>query len=92
MRSGAAATTARLRRPVLRSGTARSSTSRFLHRQRTRRAANDLRYFPKVEDLLRALSDEIIHEIYDNLPDLQQIPFLDDHVSLSIDVFLKDRA
>ena len=50
------------------------------------------RYFPKVEDLLRALSDEIIHEIYDNLPDLPMTDpqFLDDYVSLSIDVFLKD--
>ena len=89
------ATTARIleaARSALRNGTLLDVTILSIAKELGLSRPTIYRYFPKVEDLLRALSDEIIHEIYDNLPDLPMTDpqFLDDYVSLSIDVFLKD--
>lgn len=89
------ATTARIleaARSALRNGTLLDVTILSIANELGLSRPTIYRYFPKVEDLLRALSDEIIHEIYDNLPDLPMTDpqFLDDYVSLSIDVFLKD--
>ena len=89
------ATTARIleaARSALRNGTLLDVTILSIAKELGVSRPTIYRYFPKVEDLLRALSDEIIHEIYDNLPDLPMTDpqFLDDYVSLSIDVFLKD--
>ena len=88
-------TTARIleaARSALRNGTLLDVTILSIAKELGLSRPTIYRYFPKVEDLLRALSDEIIHEIYDNLPDLPMTDpqFLDDYVSLSIDVFLKD--
>lgn len=89
------ATTARIleaARSALRNGTLLDVTILSIAKELGLSRPTIYRYFPKVEDLLRALSDEIIHEIYDNLPDLPMTDpqFLDDYVSLSINVFLKD--
>ena len=89
------ATTARIleaARSALRNGTLLDVTILSIAKELGLSRPTIYRYFPRVEDLLRALSDEIIHEIYDNLPDLPMTDpqFLDDYVSLSIDVFLKD--
>ena len=89
------ATTSRIleaARSALRNGTLLDVTILSIAKELGLSRPTIYRYFPKVEDLLRALSDEIIHEIYDNLPDLPMTDpqFLDDYVSLSIDVFLKD--
>ena len=89
------ATTSRIleaARSALRNGTLLDVTILSIAKELGLSRPTIYRYFPRVEDLLRALSDEIIHEIYDNLPDLPMTDpqFLDDYVSLSIDVFLKD--
>lgn len=89
------ATTARIleaARSALRNGTLLDVTILSIAKELGLSRPTIYRYFPKVEDLLRALSDEIIHEIYDNLPDLPMTDpqFLEYYVSLSIDVFLKD--
>ena len=68
------ATTSRIleaARSALRNGTLLDVTILSIAKELGLSRPTIYRYFPRVEDLLRALSDEIIHEIYDNLPTCQ---------------------
>ena len=79
-------------RRVLRSGTILDLTVQTLAGELGLSRVTIYQYFPTVQDILKALSDETIELIFNNLPDIPATDrgYLEAFVSLALEVFLGD--
>ena len=77
---------------ILRSGSMFDLTIQRVARELNVSRPTVYRYFPTVQDIFKALSDETIRAIYDNLPQLplDDPRYLDEFVSVAMGVFLAD--
>lgn len=79
-------------RRVLRSGTVFDLTIQSVAKEVCLSRVTVYRYFPTVRDILKALSEETIGQIFNNLPDVAatERSYLEEFVSLALQVFLGD--
>ena len=79
-------------RRVLRSGTILDLTVQSIAGELGLSRVTIYQYFPTVQDILKALSDETIGLIFNNLPDIPAADrgYLEAFVSLALEVFLGD--
>ena len=79
-------------RHVLREGTMFDLTMRRLATDAEMSRQTIYRHFPTVQDVFRALSDEVIADIYSNLPDLpfSDPNYVDEFLEVAVNVFCAD--